>query len=131
MPRHLSGLEHLDDAHGRAAARAWSLGRIIGERLVDEAAREIGMDPVEFRRRNMIPKAKMPYKLCGGFEYDCGDFEGAMDKALRAADWAGFERRRADSATRRSRTGKACCARHRKVRSGKPNWSVTTGQMIS
>ena len=46
------------------------------ERLIDQAAHEIGMDPAEFRRRNMIPKAKMPYKLAGGFEYDCGDFEG-------------------------------------------------------
>jgi carbon-monoxide dehydrogenase large subunit len=64
------------------------------ERLVDEAAREIGMDPVEFRRRNMIPAAKMPYKLAGGFEYDCGDFEAVMDKALSQFDWKGFEQRR-------------------------------------
>jgi len=64
------------------------------ERLVDEAAREIGMDPVEFRRRNMIPAAKMPYKFAGGFEYDCGDFEAVMDKALSRFDWKGFEQRR-------------------------------------
>jgi carbon-monoxide dehydrogenase large subunit len=67
------------------------------ERLVDEAAREIGMDPAEFRRRNMIPKAKMPYKLVSGFEYDCGDFEAVMDTALKAADWKGFEERRKSS----------------------------------
>ncbi|HTP61408.1 MAG TPA: xanthine dehydrogenase family protein molybdopterin-binding subunit [Burkholderiales bacterium] len=60
------------------------------ERLADQAARELGLDPAEFRRRNMIPKAKMPYKLVGGFEYDSGDFEGVMDKALSAADWKGF-----------------------------------------
>ena len=63
------------------------------ERLVDEAARELGLDPAEFRRRNMIPKAKMPYKLVGGFEYDCGDFEGVMNKALALSDWSGFPQR--------------------------------------
>jgi carbon-monoxide dehydrogenase large subunit len=67
------------------------------ERLVDEAARELGLDPAEFRRRNMIPKAKMPYKLVGGFEYDSGDFEGVMDKALAESDWNGFEGRKKTS----------------------------------
>ena len=68
------------------------------ERLVDEAARELGLDPIEFRRRNMIPKAKMPYKLTGGFEYDCGDFEGVMDKALSESQWKTFEERKKQSA---------------------------------
>jgi aerobic carbon-monoxide dehydrogenase large subunit len=67
------------------------------ERLVDEAALAIGMDPAEFRRRNMIPKAKMPYKLVGGFEYDCGDFEGVMDKALSLSEWKNFEERKKKS----------------------------------
>ena len=70
------------------------------ERLVDEAARQVGLDPVAFRRRNMIPKSKMPYRYAGGFEYDCGDFEGAMDRALAAADWAGYEARRKASAAK-------------------------------
>jgi aerobic carbon-monoxide dehydrogenase large subunit len=67
------------------------------ERLIDEAAREIGMDPAEFRRRNMIPAAKMPYKFAGGFEYDCGDFERVMDKALSASQWQSFAARKAKS----------------------------------
>jgi len=67
------------------------------ERLVDQAAHEIGMDAAEFRRRNMIPKAKMPYKLTGGFEYDCGDFEGVMNKALGLSDWSGFPAREEQS----------------------------------
>jgi len=67
------------------------------ERLIDEAARELKMDPVEFRRRNMIPAAKMPYKLVGGFEYDCGDFEGVMNKALKESDWKNFEKRKSTS----------------------------------
>jgi len=67
------------------------------ERLIDEAARETGLDPAEFRRRNMIPKAKMPYKFAGGFEYDCGDFEGVMDKALQVSNWSSFADREKQS----------------------------------
>jgi carbon-monoxide dehydrogenase large subunit len=70
------------------------------ERLVDQAAHEIGMDPAEFRRRNMVPKAKFPYKIVTGFEYDCGDFEGVLDQAMKEADWSGFEARRNESARR-------------------------------
>ena len=67
------------------------------ERLIDEAAREIGLDPAEFRRRNMIPKSKMPYKFAGGFEYDCGDFEGVMNKALSISKWNTFPEREKQS----------------------------------
>jgi carbon-monoxide dehydrogenase large subunit len=67
------------------------------ERLADEAARELGLDPAEFRRRNMIPPAKMPYRFAGGFEYDCGEFEGVMDKALSVSQWKSFEDRKAKS----------------------------------
>jgi aerobic carbon-monoxide dehydrogenase large subunit len=70
------------------------------ERLVDQGAHELGMDPAEFRRRNMIPKAKMPYKQVSGFEYDCGDFPGLLEQARKEADWDGFEKRRAESAKR-------------------------------
>ena len=68
------------------------------ECLVDQAAIEIGMDPAEFRRRNLVPKSRFPYKIVTGFEYDCGDFEGVLDKALTAADWTGFPERRKQSA---------------------------------
>jgi carbon-monoxide dehydrogenase large subunit len=70
------------------------------ERLVDEAAREIGMDPAEFRRRNMIPAAKIPYKLVGGSEYDSGDFPAVMKKALDAARWDSFPERKGESGKR-------------------------------
>jgi carbon-monoxide dehydrogenase large subunit len=70
------------------------------ERLIDEAARELGLDPAEFRRRNMIPPAKMPYKLVGGFEYDSGDFPAVMEKALSHSDWKNFEKRKAESKRR-------------------------------
>ncbi len=70
------------------------------ERLVDQAAHELKMDPAEFRRKNMIPKSKMPYKQVSGFEYDCGDFPGMLEQAKKDADWDGFEKRRAESKQR-------------------------------
>ena len=70
------------------------------ERLVDQAAHQLGMDPAELRRRNLVPKEKFPYRIVTGFEYDCGDFEGVLDKALEAADWKGFAARRENSRNR-------------------------------
>ena len=70
------------------------------ERLMDKAARELGMDAAEFRRRNFIPKDKFPYKIAAGFEYDCGDFAGVMDKALQASAWKSFDQRKGESAKR-------------------------------
>ena len=70
------------------------------ERLIDQAAYEIGMDPAAFRRRNLVPKAKFPYKIVTGFEYDCGDFEGVLERALAASDWAGYPERRKRSEAR-------------------------------
>ena len=52
------------------------------ERLIDDAARELGMDRVELRRKNLIPASAMPYKNALGVTYDCGDFEQSMDEAL-------------------------------------------------
>jgi carbon-monoxide dehydrogenase large subunit len=67
------------------------------ERMVDEAAAELGIDPVALRRRNMIPPEAMPFKSGLTFTYDCGAFEEGLDMALKLADAAGFERRRAQS----------------------------------
>jgi len=64
------------------------------ERLIDDAARELGIDAVELRRRNLIPAAKMPYRTPLGVTYDCGDFAAGMDKALKLADVPGFPGRR-------------------------------------
>ena len=67
------------------------------ERLVDRAAREIGMKPDVLRRKNFIPTTAMPYKTpIGDRTYDTGDFNQHMTQAMVAADWDGFrERRRA------------------------------------
>jgi carbon-monoxide dehydrogenase large subunit len=70
------------------------------ERLVEHAARELGVDPAEFRRKSLIPKTAFPYRIAAGFEYDCGDFAGVLDTALGTADWNGFAARRAEAARR-------------------------------
>ncbi len=70
------------------------------ERLMDAAARRLGMDPAELRRRNMIPAAAMPYKNAMGQTYDSGAFEQVMDQGLELADWQGFEGRAAASQAR-------------------------------
>jgi carbon-monoxide dehydrogenase large subunit len=67
------------------------------ERLVDLAADEIGIDPAELRRRNLIPPEAMPFKTGLTFTYDCGEFEKILDEGMQRADVAGFSRRRADS----------------------------------
>ena len=70
------------------------------ERLVDEAAAELGIDRIELRRRNTIPPEAMPFKTGLTFTYDCGDFDRNLDLALQAADYPGFEHRRAESKAR-------------------------------
>jgi carbon-monoxide dehydrogenase large subunit len=64
------------------------------ERLMDKAAREMGVDPIALRRRNLIRPSEMPYRTPGGNVYDCGNFEFVLDKALALADWEGFAARR-------------------------------------
>ena len=70
------------------------------ERLVDVAASDLGMDRIEIRRRNMIPKEAFPYQTPMVIQYDSGDPMGCMDRALEAADWAGFLARQAELAAR-------------------------------
>jgi carbon-monoxide dehydrogenase large subunit len=64
------------------------------ERLVDEAARETGVDRVELRRRNLIPKEAFPYKTPVGSTYDSGDPAGELDDVLRFSEWPSFPARR-------------------------------------
>jgi carbon-monoxide dehydrogenase large subunit len=70
------------------------------ERLVDRAARETGMDPVEIRRRNFIPADGFPYQTPVALEYDSGDYQTCLDKGLELADYDGFAQRRSESAER-------------------------------
>ena len=70
------------------------------ERTMDIAARQIGMDPAEFRRMNFIPKDAFPYQTAVALQYDIGDYEPPLDKAMEMIDYAGFEARRAEAAKR-------------------------------
>jgi carbon-monoxide dehydrogenase large subunit len=72
----------------------------IIERLVDTAARDLGIDPAELRRRNLVPAAKMPYTSAFGTTYDSGDFAANLEDALKLADLDGFARRRFESESR-------------------------------
>jgi carbon-monoxide dehydrogenase large subunit len=70
----------------------------VVERLIDEAARETGRDPVALRRQNLIPASAMPYATPVGRTYDSGEFETVLDKTLALADWDGYAARRDASA---------------------------------
>jgi carbon-monoxide dehydrogenase large subunit len=63
------------------------------ERLLDLAAEEMNIDPVEIRRRNFVDRAALPYRSATGLVYDSGDFRAAAESCLRLADWDGFSER--------------------------------------
>lgn len=70
------------------------------ERVMDLAATELGLDPVELRRRNLLRPDEFPYTTLTGAVYDSGDYERALDEALRLA---GYDALRAEQAARRAR----------------------------
>lgn len=70
------------------------------ERMMDTAARQIGMDPAELRRRNFVKPSQMPYTTAMGEKYDSGDFNLFLTKTLEAADWDGFAARKAEAEKR-------------------------------
>jgi carbon-monoxide dehydrogenase large subunit len=72
----------------------------VVERLVDIAARELGMDPTELRRRNFIPPDQFPYETPVLQTYDSGDFGLLLDRGLELVDYAGFADRKAESESR-------------------------------
>lgn len=77
----------------------------VVERLIDTAAREMGIDRVELRRRNMVPPSAMPWKTPMGAVYDSGDFVTVLEAGLKKIDWAGFPQRRQEAARRGRRRG--------------------------
>ncbi len=70
------------------------------ERLIDKAARELGFDRLELRRRNLVTPAQMPYTNATGMNYDSGEYEANMDRLLALADWAAVEERRKEARSR-------------------------------
>lgn len=75
-------------------------GNYYLERLVDTAAREMKIDPVELRRRNHIAPSQLPYTAPSGSVYDSGDFSALLDEALEKSDYAGFAARERESVSR-------------------------------
>jgi carbon-monoxide dehydrogenase large subunit len=69
-------------------------GNYLIERLLEKASREMRIDRVELRRRNLLKPHELPYRTHVGETYDSGEFERMLDAALRAADWNGFAKRK-------------------------------------
>src|SRR5499427_3610094 len=81
----------------------------LAERLVEEAAREMKIDRVELRRRNLIPKEAFPYQTPHPMSvYDSGDPPGLLKEVLAKSEWKGFESRRADARKRGKLRGIGC-----------------------
>ena len=79
------------------------------ERVIDQAARELDIDPVELRRRNVVPSAEMPFATGTGLVFDSGEFARNMDDAMALADREGFEARREDARQRGRLRGLGSC----------------------
>ncbi|MGC9268637.1 xanthine dehydrogenase family protein molybdopterin-binding subunit, partial [Acidiphilium sp.] len=75
------------------------------ERLIDAAARELGVDRAELRRRNFVAASAMPYRSAMDQMYDSGDFHKVLDRALDIIDWEGFPARRAKAVAAGKRRG--------------------------
>ena len=72
----------------------------VVERIVEAAAHELKIDPAELRRRNFVPKDAYPYQTPVALQYDSGDYFSTLDMAQKAADYAGFGKRRDEAAKR-------------------------------
>ncbi len=81
---------------------------LIIERLVDEAAKELGIDPLDLRRRNLIAKEKMPYKTHTNTVFESGDFAALVDRAEAESGWCDFAARHAASAREGKLRGIGC-----------------------
>jgi carbon-monoxide dehydrogenase large subunit len=109
----MSGAYHIPAAHFRGQAVVTntvpttpyrSAGRpeviFVLERLIDLAADQLGIDPAELRRRNLIPAEAQPFANPLGLTYDSGNYPAAMQAALRLGDWAKFPARRTEAKAR-------------------------------
>jgi carbon-monoxide dehydrogenase large subunit len=96
------------------------------ERAMDMLARELKMDPAELRRRNFIPKDKFPYATQMGAVYDSGDYDKALDAALKACDWKALVAER-DAARKEGRLVGVGLAMYVEVCGLGPSSSLPTG----
>jgi aerobic carbon-monoxide dehydrogenase large subunit len=79
------------------------------ERMVDLLARELKMDPVELRRKNMIPPFTDGYTVATGLVYDTGNYEGALAKALEMADYGGLRKKQSEMRAKGQYLGIGLC----------------------
>ncbi|HWM43871.1 MAG TPA: xanthine dehydrogenase family protein molybdopterin-binding subunit [Burkholderiales bacterium] len=105
--RHLLALTNTTSTTAYRGAGRPNVSYLV-ERLVDEAARELGLDRTEIRRRNFIPREAFPYKTPVGSTYDSGDPAGEFEEALEKSDWDGFEARRRESVKKGRLRGIGC-----------------------
>jgi carbon-monoxide dehydrogenase large subunit len=110
IPRNFPGLYRLPAMHARTHAvftNTTPIGAYRGagrpegvyymERMMDTAARELGIDRIELRRRNIITPDEIPYPAVSELTYDSGDFPAVFEAGLKKADWNGFDARRKQS----------------------------------
>jgi len=119
-PKVITGVYHVPALHLRGTA-VMTNTNLVGayrgagrpeaiyllERLMDQAAAEMKMDPAELRRRNFIQPAQMPYKTPMGEKFDSGNFPHMLERILEQADWKGFVARRDESRKRGKLRGRA------------------------
>jgi aerobic carbon-monoxide dehydrogenase large subunit len=79
------------------------------ERMIEHAAKQIGMDVAEIRRVNLIPPDKFPYNTPTWYTYDSGEFVRLLDKCVDMADWKGYEKRRKASEKDGKLRGRSVC----------------------
>src|SRR4029450_13515334 len=103
-PYKMSGLRYsvksvLTNKNQQGAYRGFGseVGNFVLERLVDLAARELKIDPVELRRKNLLQPDEFPYKILTGNYYDSGNYPAVLDKALKLSDYAGWRQRQAEA----------------------------------
>lgn len=96
--------------HSRTLTTYRGAGRpeatFLVERMLDKASRELGVDPVDLRRRNLIRPEQMPYRTALGEVYDSGEFAPLLEQARALADWDGFAARRKASEAKGLRRGR-------------------------
>jgi carbon-monoxide dehydrogenase large subunit len=101
----------------RSAGRPEAI--FVIERLIDKAARALGVDRAELRRRNLVPPGAMPYSNPLGMTYDSGDYPRVMETGLALSEWAGYAERR-EASRRKGRLRGAGIANYVEVTSGTP-----------
>jgi aerobic carbon-monoxide dehydrogenase large subunit len=79
------------------------------ERMIEHAAKQIGMDVAEIRRVNLIPPDKFPYNTPTLYTYDSGEFVRLLDKCVEMIDWKGYEKRRKASEKNGRLRGRSVC----------------------